>query len=178
MAAEDTTLNDNQYLTFVLENELFALNIGSVREVLELTSITKVPRTPEFIRGVINLRGRAVPVVDLRMKFGMGETRRTVNTCIIIVEVELDGESTVLGALADSVQEVYEMESSQIEPPPRMGTRIKAEFITGMGKSGDRFIVILDINKVFSAEELTLAADAGRGQPLAEGREVAVDAGA
>lgn len=163
MAADDTTLNDNQYLTFVLENELFALNIGSVREVLELTTITKVPRTPEFIRGVINLRGRAVPVVDLRMKFGMGETRRTVNTCIIIVEVELDGESTVLGALADSVQEVYEMESSQIEPPPRMGTRIKAEFITGMGKSGDRFIVILDINKVFSAEELSLAADAGRG---------------
>ncbi|MEF3696933.1 chemotaxis protein CheW [Desulfolutivibrio sp.] len=178
MASDDTTLNDNQYLTFVLENELFALNIGSVREVLELTSITKVPRTPEFIRGVINLRGRAVPVVDLRMKFGMGETRRTVNTCIIIVEVELDGESTVLGALADSVQEVYEMESSQIEPPPRMGTRIKAEFITGMGKSGDRFIVILDINKVFSAEELTLAADAGRGQPVSEGREVAVDAGA
>lgn len=178
MAADDTTLNDNQYLTFVLENELFALNIGSVREVLELTSITKVPRTPEFIRGVINLRGRAVPVVDLRMKFGMGETRRTVNTCIIIVEVELDGESTVLGALADSVQEVYEMESSQIEPPPRMGTRIKTEFIIGMGKSGDRFIVILDINKVFSAEELTLAADAGRGQPVSEGREVAVDAGA
>jgi len=178
MASDDTTLNDNQYLTFVLENELFALNIGSVREVLELTSITKVPRTPEFIRGVINLRGRAVPVVDLRMKFGMGETRRTVNTCIIIVEVELDGEATVLGALADSVQEVYEMESSQIEPPPRMGTRIKTEFITGMGKSGDRFIVILDINKVFSAEELTLAADAGRGQPVAEGREVAVDAGA
>ncbi|KUG28448.1 positive regulator of chea protein activity (chew) [hydrocarbon metagenome] len=178
MAADDTALNDNQYLTFVLENELFALNIGSVREVLELTSITKVPRTPEFIRGVINLRGRAVPVVDLRMKFGMGETRRTVNTCIIIVEVELDGEATVLGALADSVQEVYEMESSQIEPPPRMGTRIKAEFITGMGKSGDRFIVILDINKVFSAEELSLAADAGRGPAMAEGREVAVDAGA
>ncbi|MDQ7830823.1 MAG: chemotaxis protein CheW [Desulfovibrionaceae bacterium] len=178
MAADDATLNDNQYLTFVLENELFALNIGSVREVLELTSITKVPRTPEFIRGVINLRGRAVPVVDLRMKFGMGETRRTVNTCIIIVEVELDGEATVLGALADSVQEVYEMESSQIEPPPRMGTRIKAEFITGMGKSGDRFIVILDINKVFSAEELSLAADAGRGQTMPEGRGVAVDAGA
>jgi purine-binding chemotaxis protein CheW len=178
MAADDTTVNDNQYLTFVLENELFALNIGSVREVLELASITKVPRTPEFIRGVINLRGRAVPVVDLRMKFGMGETRRTVNTCIIIVEVELDGESTVLGALADSVQEVYEMESSQIEPPPRMGTRIKAEFITGMGKSGDRFIVILDINKVFSAEELSLAADAGRGPGLGEGREGVVHAGA
>ncbi len=178
MATEEHSLNDNQYLTFVLEDELFALNIGSVREVLELTSITKVPRTPEFIRGVINLRGRAVPVVDLRMKFGMGETRRTVNTCIIIVEVELDGEATVLGALADSVQEVYEMESSQIEPPPRMGTRIKSEFITGMGKSGDRFIVILDINKVFSAEELSLAADAVRTPGMAERREGVADVGA
>ncbi len=177
MSTDDISLNDNQYLTFVLEDELFALNIGSVREVLELTSITKVPRTPEFIRGVINLRGRAVPVVDLRMKFGMGETRRTVNTCIIIVEVELDGESTVLGALADSVQEVYEMESSQIEPPPRMGTRIKSEFITGMGKSGDRFIVILDINKVFSAEELNLAADAVGMSGTMERREGAADAG-
>ncbi|QLA16397.1 chemotaxis protein CheW [Desulfolutivibrio sulfoxidireducens] len=177
MSTEENSLNDNQYLTFVLEDELFALNIGTVREVLELASITKVPRTPEFIRGVINLRGRAVPVVDLRMKFGMGETRRTVNTCIIIVEVELDGEATVLGALADSVQEVYEMESSQIEPPPRMGTRIKSEFITGMGKSGDRFIVILDINKVFSAEELSLAADAIGAPGTTERCEGTADAG-
>jgi len=155
--SDQNVLNDNQYLTFTLEHELFALNIVSVREVLELTNITKVPRTPEFIRGVINLRGRAVPVVDLRMKFGMGKTERTVNTCIIIVEVELDGEAAVLGALADSVQEVYEMEASQIEPAPRMGARIKAEFIRGMGKSGDQFIIILDINKVFSAEELAAA---------------------
>ncbi len=166
--SDQNVLNDNQYLTFTLERELFALNIVSVREVLELTNITKVPRTPKFIRGVINLRGRAVPVVDLRMKFGMGKTERTVNTCIIIVEVELDGEAAVLGALADSVQEVYEMEASQIEPAPRMGARIKAEFIRGMGKSGEQFIIILDINKVFSAEELAAAFDP---QPAGESRE-------
>jgi purine-binding chemotaxis protein CheW len=153
--AEAASRNDNQYLTFNLERELFALDIGSVREVLELVNITRVPRTPDYIRGVINLRGRAVPVVDLKMKFGMGATDRTVNTCIIIVEVSLDGESTILGALADSVQEVYEMETSQIEPPPRMGTPIKTDFIRGMGKAGEQFIIILDINKVFTSLELS-----------------------
>lgn len=161
--AEAASRNDNQYLTFNLERELFALDISSVREVLELVNITRVPRTPEYIRGVINLRGRAVPVVDLKMKFGIGATERTVNTCIIIVEVSLDGESTVLGALADSVQEVYEMESSQIEPPPRMGTPIRADFIRGMGKAGEQFIIILDINKVFTSLEL-----AGLAQSLGE----------
>lgn len=161
--AEAVSSNDNQYLTFTLERELFALDIASVREVLELVNITRVPRTPEAIRGVINLRGRAVPVVDLKQKFGMGSTARTVNTCIIIVEVDIEGESTVLGALADSVQEVYEMESSQIEPPPRMGTPIRADYIRGMGKSGEQFIIILDINKVFSSMEL-----AGLAQALGE----------
>ncbi|WP_300158525.1 chemotaxis protein CheW [Solidesulfovibrio sp.] len=161
--AEAANSNDNQYLTFTLERELFALDIGSVREVLELVNITRVPRTPDYIRGVINLRGRAVPVVDLKLKFGMGATERTVNTCIIIVEVNLEGEATVLGALADSVQEVYEMESSQIEPTPRMGTPIKSDFIRGMGKSGDQFIIILDINKVFTSLEL-----AGLAQTLGE----------
>lgn len=168
--SEATIRNDNQYLTFTLERELFALDIVSVREVLELVNITRVPRTPDYIRGVINLRGRAVPVVDLKMKFGIGTTERTVNTCIIIVEVSLDGESTVLGALADSVQEVYEMESSQIEPPPRMGTPIKSEFIRGMGKAGEQFIIILDINKVFTTLELAGLSQA-LGEPVAESAE-------
>jgi purine-binding chemotaxis protein CheW len=174
--SELASLNDNQYLTFILERELFALNIVSVREVLELTNITNVPRTPEFIRGVINLRGRAVPVVDLRMKFGMGRTERTVNTCIIIVEVVLDGEAAVLGALADSVQEVYEMEASQIEAAPKMGARIKTEFIRGMGKCGEQFIIILDINKVFSAEELAVVFDPGAGQGAVEPQEAQLNA--
>lgn len=152
---------NNQYLTFTLGEEVFALEIASVREVLEYTSITKVPRTPEYIRGVINLRGRAVPVVDVRLKFGMPATERTVNTCIIIVEVELEGESTVLGALSDSVKEVMDIEPENIEPAPRIGTSIKADFIRGIGKHGENFIILLDIDKVFSEEELLQLAGAG-----------------
>ncbi|KPK02403.1 MAG: chemotaxis protein CheW [Nitrospira bacterium SG8_35_4] len=150
-----------QHLTFKLDEEVFAVDISKVREVLEFTSVTKVPRTPAFMRGVINLRGSVVPVVDLRLKFGMSETSRTVNTCIIIVEVSLDGELTVLGALADSVQEVFEFEPRQIEPAPKIGTRLKTEFIKGMGKRDDEFIIILDIDKVFSSEELAVVQDAG-----------------
>lgn len=152
---------NNQYLTFTLGEEVFALEIASVREVLEYTSITKVPRTPEYIRGVINLRGRAVPVVDVRLKFGMPATERTVNTCIIIVEVDLEGESTVLGALSDSVKEVMDIEPENIEPAPRIGTSIKADFIKGIGKHGEDFIILLDINKVFSEEELLQLSGAG-----------------
>ena len=108
MDAADT-LETTQYLTFKLDDEVFALDITKVREVLDFTTITKVPRTPEFMRGVINLRGSVVPVVDLRLKFAMTKTEQTVNTCIIITEVTLDGETTVLGALADSVQEVMDL---------------------------------------------------------------------
>jgi purine-binding chemotaxis protein CheW len=143
-----------QHLTFKLDEEAFAVDISKVREVLEFTRVTKVPRTPAFMRGVINLRGSVVPVVDLRLKFGMSETSRTVNTCVIIVEVSLDGDSTVLGALADSVQEVFEFETTQIEPAPKIGSRLKTEFIKGMGKRDDEFIIILDIDKVFSSDEL------------------------
>lgn len=157
----------NQYLTFTLDRELYAMDIAKVREVLEYTDITRVPRTPEFMRGVINVRGRAVPVVDLRLKFGLSKTTQTVNTCIIIMEVDMDGESTVLGALADSVQEVFNLEPDQIEPAPRLGTRIKTEFIEGMGKQGDEFIIILNIDRVFSVEELSLVQAMEREAPEA-----------
>ncbi len=145
-----------QYLTFKLDGEVFALDITKVREVLDFTSITRVPRTPEFMRGVINLRGSVVPVVDLRLKFGMTKTEKTVNTCIIIVEVEVDGETTLLGALADSVQEVMDLEPGHIEPAPRIGTRLNTEFIKGMGKRDADFTIILDIDRVFSTDELAL----------------------
>lgn len=145
-----------QYLTFTLDEELFALDIAKVREVLDYTSITKVPQTPDFMRGVINLRGSVVPVVDMRSKFGMSVAETTVNTCIIIVEVEIDGDGTVLGAMADSVQEVLELAPEQIEPPPRIGSKLKTDFIKGMGKRDDHFVIILDIDKVFSASELSL----------------------
>lgn len=150
-----------QYLTFRLAEEIFSIDISKVREVLDFTSITKVPQTPEFMRGVINLRGSVVPVVDMRLKFGMSKTERTVNTCIIIVEISVDGDTTVLGALADSVQEVIELEPQQIEPAPRIGTRLRTEFIRGMGKRDEQLVIILDIDKVFSVDELSLVQDAG-----------------
>jgi purine-binding chemotaxis protein CheW len=143
-----------QYLTFVLEEEVFAVDVARVREILEMPAITKVPQVPDFMRGVINLRGCVVPVIDLHMKFGMQQAEQTVNTCIIVVEVAMDGENIVLGALADSVQEVIEMEPSQIEAAPHIGTHLRTEFLKGMGKHNERFVMILDIDKVFSSVEL------------------------
>jgi purine-binding chemotaxis protein CheW len=158
-----------QYLTFILDEEVFALDISTVREVLDFTKITKVPQTPDFMMGVINLRGSVMPVVDMRLKFGLSKTELTVNTCIIIVEIELDGEITLLGALVDSVQEVIELDPEHIEPPPRIGTRLNTKFIKGMGKQDDRFLIIVEIDKVFSVEELAIAQEMGEEQlPLAE----------
>ena len=143
-----------QYLTFKLDEEVFALDISKVREVLDFTTVSKVPGTPYYMLGVINLRGSVVPVVDMWLKFGMTGTQRSVNTCIIIVEIEIDGETTILGALADSVQEVLDLDPDQIEPPPRIGTRLDIKFIKGMGKRDSDFIIILDVDKVFSADEV------------------------
>jgi purine-binding chemotaxis protein CheW len=118
--------------------------------------VTRIPKTPPFMRGVINLRGHAVPVVDLRIKFDMPQVKDTVNTCIIIVDVDVEGENSHMGAIVDSVREVFEMSGDQINPPPRMGTSIRADFIKGMGKQNEEFIMILDIGKVFSSEELQI----------------------
>jgi purine-binding chemotaxis protein CheW len=150
----DGSVKATQYLTFNLGEEVYAIDISKVREVLDFTSITKVPQAPDFMRGVINLRGGVVPVVDLRVKFGMSSSERTVNTCIIIAEVNLDDERTVLGALADSVQEVIDLEAAEIEPAPRIGTQLNTKFLKGMGKHKGDFLLILDIDRVFSEEEL------------------------
>ncbi len=131
-------METTQYLTFKLDDEVFALDITKVREVLDFTTVTKVPRTPEFMRGVINLRGSVVPVVDLRLKFGMTRTEKTVNTCIIIVEVAVDDETTILGALADSVQEVMDLEPDHIEPAPKIGTRLEHGVHQGHGQAGQQ----------------------------------------
>ncbi len=152
-------LQTTQYLTFTLADEVFAVDVARVREILEMPSITKVPQVPDFMLGVINLRGCVVPVIDLRQKFGMQETAQTVNTCIIVVEVAMDGENIVLGSLADSVQEVIEMEPAQIEAAPHIGTNLKTDFIKGMGKHDGRFVMILDIDKVFSSDELSAVQD-------------------
>jgi purine-binding chemotaxis protein CheW len=109
------------------------------------------------MRGVINLRGSVVPVFDMRLKFGLSKTEKTVNTCIVVVEVSLKEEKAIIGALVDSVQEVFELEPQHIEPPPKIGTRLDTECIKGMGKKDDRFIIILDSDKLFSSEEVAVA---------------------
>ena len=152
-----TEINETtvQYLTFILENENFALEINKVREVLDYTTITRVPRMPDFLRGVINLRGNVVPVIDLRLKLDMSAIEKTVDTCIVIVEIMIDGELTQVGALADSVKEVINLDPASIAPAPRIGTKLKNEFIKGMGQQEEgRFLIILDIDRVLSEEEL------------------------
>jgi purine-binding chemotaxis protein CheW len=155
-----------QYLTFRLGEEVFATDVAKVREVLDLTTITKIPRTPEFMSGVINLRGNVVPVVDLRLCFEMSKTERAVSTCIVVVEMLIDGETSILGALADSVEEVIDLEPEQIQPPPRIGAKIRTDFIKGMGKRDGQLIMILDIDRVFSGDELSVL-QRERNRPLA-----------
>ncbi len=154
-----------QYLSFELNKEEFAIEISKVREVLDMTRITKVPQTPDFIKGVINLRGAVVPVVDLRLKFGITETEKTVNTRIIIVEISMDEETTVLGALADAVNEVMDMEPENIEPAPKLGTRLNTDYIRGMGKKNEEFIMILDIDRVLSSDEFSLISQTYEEEP-------------
>ena len=148
-----------QYMTFKLGDELFAIDVARVREVLEVSQITKVPTAPEYMRGVVNVRGQATPAVDLRLRFGLPKGADTVNTRNIVMELELDGEATVLGGIADSVHEVIELDPGNIDPPPRIAMRWRTDFIQGMGKRGDEFIIILDVNAVFSSEELALVTD-------------------
>lgn len=155
------TINETaQYMTFKLGDELFAINVSQVREVLELSQITKVPTAPDYMRGVVNVRGKSIPVVDLRLKFGLPRGEETVNTRIVVMELELDGESTVIGGVADSVHEVIELEAGQINPPPRIAMRWRTDLIQGMGRRGEDFIIILDINAVFSSEERALVNEA------------------
>src|ERR1035441_8972297 len=158
-----------QYMTFKLGNELFAIGVSQVREVLEVSQITRVPAAPPYMRGVVNVRGQATPAVDLRMKFGLPAVADTVNSRIIVMELQLDGEATVLGGIADSVHEVIELDPGNINPPPRIAMRWRSEFIQGMGKRGDDFIIILDIDEVFCSEELALAGTAAEGEPALAG---------
>lgn len=146
----------SQYMTFKLGDELFAINVAQVREVLEVPLITRVPTAPKYMRGVVNVRGQSIPVVNLRTRFGLPPGTETVQTRIIVMELNLDGEVAVLGGMADSVHEVIELEPGNINPPPRIAMRWRSEFIQGMGKRGDDFIIILDFNSVFSSEEVSL----------------------
>lgn len=153
---ETVTVTSQSYLTFWLDDELFATSVADVSEILELSKITKVPRAPHFMRGVINLRGIVLPVVDTRLKFGLEKIPDTVNTCILVLNLTIDGQQIVLGAIVDSVQEVLEIDAAGIQPAPSIGSRYKSGFINGMVKHQDQFIMLLNIGLVFSTEELSI----------------------
>ena len=143
-----------QYLTFITAGEEYAISIVKVTEIVEYEAVTTVPNTPMWIRGVTNLRGRVVPVVDLAVKFGLPASGISKFSCIIITEVMFEGENLTMGVLADSVSQVIELSADEIEQTPPFGTRVKTEFLLGMGALGKKFCLILDIDKVLSADEM------------------------
>jgi purine-binding chemotaxis protein CheW len=152
-----------QYLTFSIAGDEYAIGILQVREVVELDTLTWVPSTPSFVRGVINLRGSVVPVVDLAVKFGLPESVVTRRSCVVIVELATDEERTVLGVMADSVRQVIDLAADQIEAPPSFGTRVRVDFLLGMAKLGKKFALVLDIARVLAADELMAAGSIAAG---------------
>lgn len=150
------------FLTFRMMSEIFAIDVVKVLEILELSKITKVPRSPEFMVGIINLRGNVLPVIDARIKFGMPHKDATVDSCIIVMTIDVDGEDVTLGALVDSVSEVLEIPAETIQKSPSIGAKYNSTFIDGLVKINDDFIMILNIGRAFSQEDLgqlTLAAE-------------------
>ncbi len=155
-----------QYLTFFLAGEEYAAGILRVREILQYEPVTRIPTAPPWIRGVMNLRGSVVPVVDLALKLGLAETAVTKWTCVLIVEVELEGQHAVMGVMADAVTEVMDLRPEDIEPPPPFGTRVRVDYLLGMGKvPGKKFVLLLDLDRVLSAAELLSATSAAAEQP-------------
>ena len=154
----------NSYLTFKLGDEIFAANVSKVLNILELTKITKVPKAPHYMKGVINLRGSVLPLIDTRSKFEMEETEYTSNTCILVLDIDMSGESVHVGALVDSVQEVLEFDENSIQAAPSIGTKYKSEFIEGMAKVGENFIMILNMDLVFSTDEMSLIKESTTGR--------------
>ena len=161
-----------QHLTFILSGETFAIGILHIKEIIEYGQLTAVPMMPEFIRGVINLRGAVVPVIDLSCRFGGRRSEVTRRSCIVILELETQEGTQVIGTVVDAVNEVIEIDLEDVQPAPAFGARIRTDFIAGMGKVHDRFVIILNVGNVLAAEDLTLIGQVGQiAQP---GQEVAV----
>ena len=156
-----TAAEQQQYLTFTLGDEMFAIGILSIREIIEYGNLTEVPMTPPFIRGVINLRGAVVPVVDLAVRFGRAAREVTKRTCVVIIEIESPRGRQEMGVVVDAVSEVLEIPATEIEPSPEFGARIRNDFISGMGKVGGSFVVLLDANRVLSLDEVAVVAAIG-----------------
>jgi purine-binding chemotaxis protein CheW len=168
MADHVESASRTQYLSFSLGGSEYGVGILKVKEILQYEEITRVPSTPRSVRGVINLRGAVVPVIDLAAKFGLPDTAVTKLTCILIVEALLDGQPSVVGVMADAVQEVIELGEGDVEPPPAFGTQVRVDFLLGMGKAGKRFVLLLDLDRVISADEKEFAQAVKDGLP-AEG---------
>ena len=152
---EVNTINLNSWLSFKLGVETFASNVSKVLNILEMQKITEVPKTPDYMMGVINLRGMVLPVIDTRMKFGMEPITITASTCILVLDVIVENKSLKVGALVDSVEEVLEIEEKDIQESPTIGTKYRTEFIEGMIHKGDSFIMLLDMDMVFSTDDIT-----------------------
>jgi purine-binding chemotaxis protein CheW len=167
MNSTNETAN-TKHLTFTLDQEFYALDIFSVREIQDMTEVTRIPNTPDYMLGVVNLRGNAVPVVDLRRKFNLPEGKRTLDTRIIILELERNGDTRLVGALADSVKEVLEIEASAVDPAPKMGAAINTDFIRGITRQNDRFIILLDLERIFGGEEDLAALQAEESAPAGQ----------
>lgn len=151
---QEDSLHQTQYLTFMLGNEMFAIGILAIKEIIEYGSLTSVPMMPPAIRGVINLRGAVVPVMDLAIRFGKAAAPVGKRTCIVIVEILADGERQDIGVIVDTVNEVVDIALNEIEPPPAFGAKIQTDFIQGMGKVEGRFVIILNVDNVLSTEEV------------------------
>jgi purine-binding chemotaxis protein CheW len=151
---QETGQDIRQYLTFMIGGEEYAVSLLKVKEIIEYDVVTEVPKTPEWVRGVINLRGNVVPVIDLAVKFRLAPSVAGKLTCIVITEVQCEGEATVMGIMADSVRQVIDLKPESIEVPPNFGTRVKVDYLLGMARSGKKFCLILDTEKVLSTEEL------------------------
>lgn len=153
--ADETAKQSKSYLTFKIGGELFAAHVSNVLSIMGMPKITKVPRAPEYMLGVINLRGSVLPVIDTRIKLGMPVTETNDSTSIVVCELEMDNETVYVGALVDAVEEVVEMEKEDIMPPPGIGENFKTDFILGVMKEQEAFIMVLDMNKLFSADEIS-----------------------
>lgn len=153
-SAGEEELSGRQHLTFVVGGELYAFQINRVKEILRFETVTRVPSAPASVRGVINLRGAVVPVVDIAVKFGLGESRTTRRSCVVIIDTEIEGEATVMGVLTDAVNEVVEIPDGAIEPPPSFGLGSRHAFLTGMVQRGSKFIQILDMDALISAGDV------------------------
>jgi purine-binding chemotaxis protein CheW len=150
-----------QYLTFTLGEEMFAIGILAIREIIEYGNLTEVPMTPPFIRGVINLRGAVVPVVDLAVRFGREPRPSSKRTCIVIIDIASANGTQEMGIVVDAVSEVLEIPDADIEPPPEFGARIRIDFISGMGKVNGKFVVMLDVERILSLDEVAVIASVG-----------------